>query len=66
MLAEGTMAQYCIECKFAGSVSGSQVYCNKHQTWMPKYGSCSDYIYKGYYRRVVLPLLTLLLCKLGL
>ncbi len=39
------MANYCIECKFAGEVSGSQVKCNKHQTWMDKYGSCDDYIW---------------------
>lgn len=36
---------YCVECKFAGQTSGEQVYCTKHETWMGKWGSCSDYIW---------------------
>lgn len=39
------MANYCIECKFAGKTSGSSVYCNKHLDWVEKYGSCNDYIW---------------------
>jgi hypothetical protein len=39
------MANYCVECKFASRTSGDEVYCEKHQTWMNKYASCTDYIW---------------------
>jgi hypothetical protein len=37
--------KYCNECKFAGQTSRDQIYCEKNQTWMPKYGTCTDFQY---------------------
>lgn len=41
------MANYCNDCKFAGSSSGGQIYCNHHSRWMDKWASCTDYIWRG-------------------
>lgn len=44
------MANYCKDCKFAGKKSGPNYYCNKHQTLMDQYASCTDYIwYKSHH-----------------
>jgi hypothetical protein len=57
--------KYCIECKFAGDTSGSLVKCEKFNTWMPKYGSCNDYIWKNARFRGVRGLIMMLLSLLG-
>ncbi len=59
------MSQYCVECKFGGQTAGQEIWCNKHQTWMPKYGSCSDWIYWKAHKALRLPFLVTLLMKLG-
>jgi len=39
------MADYCIDCKYGGKTSGSNIHCDKHDRWMDKHGHCSDYIW---------------------
>ena len=56
-----TVANYCVECKFAGKTSGSTVYCNKRHDWMDKYASCADYVWIRARSRAVHSLLMTLL-----
>lgn len=62
------MPQYCVECKWAGAVSGDDVYCTLHGAWVPKYSgkNCPHYVYKHSHHPLLVTWLGLLLCKLGI